>query len=49
MELIVSCQISSDALSSTGHALYSLICCYPVSILSILCFENSTLFKIRLS
>lgn len=31
MELILSCQISSDALSSTGHALYTLICCYPVS------------------
>ncbi|VVC37256.1 Hypothetical protein CINCED_3A011540 [Cinara cedri] len=29
MELILSCQISSDALSSTGHALYTLICCYP--------------------
>lgn len=31
MELILSCQISTDALSSTGHALYTLICCYPVS------------------
>ncbi|KAL5234349.1 hypothetical protein ACI65C_001759 [Semiaphis heraclei] len=29
MELILSCQINSDALSSTGHALYTLICCYP--------------------
>ncbi|CAI6367793.1 unnamed protein product [Macrosiphum euphorbiae] len=29
MKLILSCQINSDALSSTGHALYTLICCYP--------------------
>ncbi|XP_050536237.1 exportin-4-like isoform X2 [Daktulosphaira vitifoliae] len=29
MELIVSCQISSDTLSNTGHVLYILICCYP--------------------
>lgn len=36
MELILSCQIGSDAISSSGNALYTLICCYPVRILSVL-------------
>lgn len=30
MELILSYQINNEALSSTGHALYTLICCFPV-------------------
>lgn len=38
MELILSCQIGSDAISSSGNALYALICLYPVRIFSVLLF-----------
>ncbi|XP_050429581.1 exportin-4-like [Adelges cooleyi] len=52
MELIISCQISSDALSNIGHVLYTLICCYPEEFqqisMQLITNQNTTLISERL-
>lgn len=50
MELILSLQISSDAMSSSGHALYKLICCYPVRIFHVKVqnmFANDNIYNLN--